>query len=74
MAGRVAVRRVNVLTREGAQLAGQLEVDRVPMVLLFDRTGRERYREYGLALRRRDLQRAVVEIEADREHNWGRLW
>ncbi len=68
------MRRVNVLTREGAQLAGQLEVDRVPMVLLFDRTGRERYREYGLALRRRDLQRAVVEIEADREHNWGRLW
>ncbi len=65
LAGRLEVRRVNVLTREGQQLAGRLAVDLVPVVLLFDRAGRERYRQDALAVRRDDLQRMVTELEAD---------
>lgn len=63
MVGRVDVRRVNVLTREGRQLAGRVQVDEVPMVLLFDGAGRERYRAHGFALRRDELQRWVARLE-----------
>ncbi len=64
MADRVDVRRVNVLASEGRHLAGRLEVDRVPMVLLFDRAGRKWYRESGLAVRREVLERRLAELEA----------
>lgn len=66
LADRVGVQRVNVLTGEGRRMAGELQVDTVPTVLLFDRTGRERYREYGMAVRRGDLRRVLDDLEAQR--------
>ena len=64
VATRVTVRRVNVLTREGRELAGRLQVDTVPMVLLFDQKGRERFRGYGLALQWGEVQRQVADLES----------
>lgn len=56
---RVDVRRVNVLTPSGQALAGRLQVDLVPLVLLFDQTGRERYRASGLAVRPHAVRRVL---------------
>lgn len=63
LADRVGVQRVNVLTGEGRRMAGELQVDTVPTVLLFDPTGRERYREYGMAVRRGDLRRVLDDLK-----------
>lgn len=56
------VRRVNVLTPTGQALAARLRVDLVPLVLLYDTSGRERYRVPGLLVRPGKVSRAVDDM------------
>lgn len=50
---------MNVLTTGGRETAGELAVGMIPAVLLFDMAGRERYRQYGLAVRRYQMRKVV---------------
>jgi hypothetical protein len=48
---RIDVRRINVLSSAGQDLAWRLQVDMVPLVLLYDQSGQERYRASGFRVR-----------------------
>lgn len=54
---------MNVLTTGGRETAGELAVGMIPAVLLFDPAGRERYRQYGLAVRRYQMREVVAQME-----------
>jgi hypothetical protein len=56
---RVDVRRVNVLSSAGQDLAWRLQVDMVPLVLLYDQSGRERYRASGFRVRPGAVSRMI---------------
>jgi hypothetical protein len=62
---RVDVRRVNVLTSAGQDLAWHLQVDMVPLVLLYDQSGQERYRASGFRVRPGAVSRIVDTLVAD---------
>jgi len=59
---RVDVRRVNVLSSAGQDLAWRLKVDMVPLILLYDQAGRERYRASGFRVRPRAVSRLVESL------------
>lgn len=67
MGDRVDVQRVNVLTPSGQALAGRLHVDFVPLVLLYDLTGHERYRASGLAVRPGAMRRVLDTMAASEQ-------
>ncbi|MGH2347840.1 MAG: hypothetical protein ACRDFT_00075 [bacterium] len=62
---RVDVKRVNVLSSAGADLAWRLQVDLVPLVLLYDRSGRERYRASGFRVRPGAVSRMIDALSTD---------
>ncbi len=64
---RVDVRRVNVLTAAGQDLAWRLQVDMVPLVLLYDQSGRERYRASGFHVRAGAVSRMIDTLTAGNE-------
>lgn len=59
---RVDVKRVNVLTAAGQALAGRLQVDMVPLVLLYDLDGDERYRASGFVVRPAAVARMIDDL------------
>lgn len=59
---RVDVKCVNVLSAAGKDLAWRLQVDIVPLVLLYDLDGAERYRVSGIWVRPGTVARKVDDI------------